>query len=556
MIRDRSEFGLPINLWLNKEDAYVGLLLSSLVINLLGLIFPICVLQFYDRVIPHNSGGTLAAMVCVILLALAAETALKIMRSYVSSWSSARFTFNMGTQLFKSLLYSDYSQFKQNTAGIYVDKFNSAESIREYYCGQNLTLLVDAPFILVYLILMFFISPVVACVPTVLIIYMIFMGVRSANLTSKKLEDKTNMSEVKSKFLIEMLTGIHTIKALGMEEQFLRRFERLHQKEILSDYELIQRTSESTRTGALFSQLAVIATGFAGGIMVIYQDLTAGGLAASILLTGRLMLPATKLITYIEKRQQLNVAKEDLHFILNFTPEYPAGLEKIDNFQGDIEFKNVSFKYANTEKYILREVNLHIKPNEAVIVHGGIGSGKSTLLLLMSSLIKATEGIVAADGHDLKTLDLDSYRRHIAYMGQSGELFSGTILENLTLFQPDKYGNEAKELAKELGLHDIVESMPQAYDTLVGTGTVDILSKGHKQLILIIRALIHNPKLILFDEANLALDIDSDVKLRKFLFSKKGSCTLLLATYRPSLIAMGDRHIKVESGKVVEFKWQ
>ena len=176
-------------------------------------------------------------------------------------------------------------------------------------------------------------------------------------------------------------------------------------------------------------------------------------------------------------------------------------------------------------------------------------------MLLICSLYKVTDGNILIDGNDLKSLDLDSYRRNVAYMSDAGELFNGTILENLTMFDVDKYGEKAKELAISLGFHDIVEAMPQAYDTMVGTGTVDILSKGHKQQILIIRSLLHDPKLILFDEANLALDIDSDVKLRKYLLSLKGERTMVLSTHRPSLIAMADKHYNLVDGKLVEFSW-
>ena len=151
MNTDKYKFGLPINLWLTKEDAIVGLLLSSFLINVLGLIFPICVLQFYDRVIPHKSVSTLAAMVLLIIFSLVAELGLKVLRAYTSAWSSARFTYGMGRRLFHHLVYAELGQFKLNTAGLYLDRFNSAESIREYYCGQNLTLIVDVPFIFIYL---------------------------------------------------------------------------------------------------------------------------------------------------------------------------------------------------------------------------------------------------------------------------------------------------------------------------------------------------------------------------------------------------------------------
>ena len=401
---------------------------------MLGLIFPICVLQFYDRVIPHKSVSTLAAMVLLIILSLIAELVLKILRAYTSAWSSARFTYGMGQRLFRHLIYADLGQFKLNTAGLDLDRFNSAESIREYYCGQNLTLLVDVPFIFVYLILMCIISFYIACVPILIIIYMLFMSSIATERNFKKIEAKTSFSEAKSKFLIEMISGINTIKSFGMEEQFLRRYERLHKNEILSNYELIQRLSENTRSGALYSQMTVILSGFVGGVLVIYHVVSVGGLAASILIAGRLMLPVTKLITYLEKRKELIIAKEDMHFIMDFKAEYERGLPKIDTVRGEIDLVNVSYKHPEADQYIFKEINLHIAAYETVVFHGPLGSGKSTLLLLIGALYKPTEGKVKVDDHDLSKIDLDSYRNKIAYIASSGELFTGTILENLTLF--------------------------------------------------------------------------------------------------------------------------
>ncbi len=555
MIDSRSKFGLPVRSWLTREDALVGLLLSSFVINLLGLVFPVCVLQFYDRIIPNKSNSTLVAMVCIILAALALEALLKVLRAYVSSWSSARFTYNMGRLLFNRLLYADLGQFERNTAGLYVDKFNSAESIREYYCGQNLIMLVDVPFIFIYIILMFCICPYMAVVPILIIVYMVMESLLASEKAYKNLESKTNMSEVKSRFLYEVLSGIHTIKALGMEEQFLRRYERLHQREINSNYELIQRMSQSNRSGALYSQLGVILTVSMGGILVINHYLSVGGLAACILIVGKLMLPVTKLVVYLEKNKQIGIAKSDLAFIENIEPEYKPDAPVVDYIAGEIDMQNLSFKYPESEEYIFQDINLHINPNEFIVLHGASFAGKSTLLQLMAGLYKPSSGVITVDGLNLCDINIDSYRCNIAYMPDAGELFSGTILENITIFETERYAERAKQLAKELGIHNFIEALPQSYNTQIGTGTVDLLSKGHKQVLLIIRTLLNDPHLIIFDEANLALDIESDVRLRKFLLSKKGKCTLVLVTHRPSIMQMADKHYKLENGKLTEFGW-
>lgn len=556
MFEDRSEFAMPVKSWLTKQDAFIGLFMSSFVINMLGLVFPICVLQFYDRVIPHKSNGTLALLVGLIVLALVLETTLKILRAYVSSWSGARFTFNMGNMLFKKLLFTDLSAFEKHTAGEYLDKFNSAESLREFYCGQNLVMIVDLPFVLIYFILMFVINKYMIIMPLIVIAAMFIITYFDSTKTFKKLEGKKNITEAKSRFLIEMISGIHTLKALGMEEQFLRRYERLHHGEISTNYEMIQRTSQSSRMSSLYSQLAVIFTVSLGGVLVINHSLSVGGLAASILLVGKIMQPVTKLVSFVERKQTIGIAKQDLDFIMSFKPEYKIGLNKVESIKGDIELRNVSFKYTGADKYVFKDISLHVMPNEVVVIHGEGFSGKTTLLLLVCSLFKPDEGSVLIDGVNVKDLDLESLRRKIAFMPDSGELFDGTILENLTLFEPELYADKAKEIAKAVGLHDVIEAMPNSYNTAVGTGTVDLLSKGHKQLILIVRTLINDPKIILFDEANIALDIDTDVKLRKYLMAQKGKCSMILITHRPSLLEMADKHLKLENGRLVDFKWK
>jgi len=556
MFENRSELALPVESWLTKEDAFIGLGLSSFVINMLGLVFPVCVLQFYDRVIPHKSAGTLTLMICLILVCLVLETVFKIMRAYVSSWASARFTYNMGRKLFHRLIYTDLTSFEQKTAGSYLDKFNSAESIREYYCGQNLIMLIDLPFALIYLVLIFFISKYMLVMPVLVILVMFALAAMTTEKTHEKLQNKISMAEVKDKFLVEMITGIHTIKALGMEEQFMRRYERLHQKEIANNYELIQRVSESERSGNLFSQLAVVFSVSLGGILVMKHALTVGGLAASILLIGKIMPPMTKVVSYMERKNNLAIAMEDMKTIMSLQPECAENLRQLTNFSGDINFQGVSFRYEPNSKAVLQDINLHIKANETIVLHGDEGSGKTSLLQLMSSLISSTTGTILIDGQDMKQVDLESYRRKIAFMTDGGELFSGTIMDNLTLFESDRYSDQAIAISKEIGLHDIIEKMPNAYNSEVGTGTVDLLSKGNKQQILIVRSLLNNPGLLLFDEANVSLDIDSDVKLRKFLASKKGKCTIVLVTHRPSLLEMADKHYKLEAGKLVDFKWK
>jgi ATP-binding cassette subfamily C protein LapB len=556
MLDNSSEDIMPVRSWLTAKDAYIGLLLCSFIINVLGLVFPICVLHFYDRIIPHKSIGTLVAMICLILCAFALEATMKILRSYVSSWASERFTFNMGKKLFHRLLYSDLADFEKNSAGEYLDRFNSAESLREYYCGQNLTMLVDLPFVSVYIILMFVINRNMGIMPTIVVLLMFLTSSIFNAKTLKQLKLKKDITEAKSKFLIEMISGIHTIKALAMEEQFMRRYERLHQTEIYSNYELIQRLSQSSRSAGFYSQLGVVLTAAQGGLMVMHHSLSVGGMAACILLVGKIMQPVASLISFMERKQNIIIAKNNYEFIMSFKPEYKEKLDTLDDFQGGVEIRNLSFKYSGSDNYIFKGLNLKVAPRETIVIHGDGFSGKTTIMYLICSLYKPKEGDIFFDGVNVNDVDLERLRRQIAFMPSDGELFDGTIMDNLTLFQKEEYSHEAIEICKSIGLHQTIENMPNSYNTEVGNGTVDLLSKGHKQQVLIVRALVGSPKIILFDEANVALDIDSDVQLRKYFLSIKGNATMILVTHRPSLLEMADKHYRLIDGKLEAFEWK
>jgi ATP-binding cassette subfamily C protein LapB len=293
-----------------------------------------------------------------------------------------------------------------------------------------------------------------------------------------------------------------------------------------------------------------------GAVLVIDGALTVGGLAACTMLAGRSMQPLQKAVGVWTRFQSIRIARERLAKIFEMKPEAPLGLPQLPKVQGAIEFQNVSFNYGKNRDgqplpNILADVNLRIEPGETVGLAGGNASGKTTFLYLMMGVLGPSGGRVLVDGNDISQFDPVSVRTQIAYLPQQAALFNGTLLENITMFQKDKEA-VALDMARLLGLDNVVAHMPLGYDTKVGEGVGDSLPRGIKQRIAIARALVEKPHILLFDEANTAMDGAGDAMLRRLLERLKRHVTLVLVTSRPSLMSLADRVYDLADGHVTE----
>lgn len=547
---------IPTKLWLTKVDIAIGLVLSTFLINLLQLVFPIAILQVYDRVIPNDSYETLIVLCTIIISSLLLELVLRIGRSYVSSWAAARYAYNVGGYCFNKIKNADLLDFDKTSPGVYLERYNSVHAMKNYLCGKNLEIIIDFPFSCVYVILLGFINYYLLLIPLAMIGVLGISTYKSSKRSRDHFHKKQFSNQVKSKFLIEMFSGIHTIKALGMEEQILRRYERLQKQNIKNQYDFVKHVGESGRNYNFISQMGLILVASIGAILVINQKLSAGELAASILVSGRVMQAVTKLLSFYGNIDRFESLKEDLDSILTLKPEQEKTGKKLKDFKGNVELREVCFHHEGDDEHGLKSVSMKVSQGEMVALHGGGHSYKSTLLAIISGLIKPHSGQLLLDGEDSSDVDIYSIRENISLIQQEERIFKGTILENLTLFRNAEYGEKAKKMAHLLGLDRVINSMSKGYDTLIGATTIDMLSKGNEQQIFLIRSLVSSPKVILFDEANTAMDITTDNLLKQYLEQLKGQCTIIMVTHRPSLLKLADRHIMLDKGATSDHDWR
>lgn len=533
--------------------ARFDVLAASLTLNILALALPVVILQTYDRILPNNSRDTLLMLVLGIGVVLIFDAALRLGRSYVTGWAAARFQYQRGQQAIAWLLRSKLPSFEKDAAGAYLDRLHALDTLRDFYSGQAMLALVDLPFALLFLCLVAYLGGMLVLVPVFLLVAFSLLAWRSGTRLRNAVAARSAVDDRRYNFIIEVLTGIHTIKSLGMEALMTRRYERLQQSCAAAGYDVNRLSGEAQALSALFSQLSLISVAGIGSLVVIDGGMTMGGLAACTLLAGRSLQPLLRAMGIWTQFQNIRVARENLQRIYEVEPESVTTLPAMPRISGALKLSGVRFGYHDDEGPLLFDgLDLQVKAGEVVGICGENGSGKSSLLWLVMGLIQPLAGTVRMDGHDPSRFAADSVRSQIAYIPQHGVLFQGSILENLTSFRGDDFVEPAIETATRLGLDEVVARMPQGYQTRVGNTSFDAVPGGIKQRIAIARALVSRPRIILFDEANSSLDGAGDAHVRQLLGELKGDRTILLVSHRPSLLKLADRIYDIHDGRLHE----
>ena len=532
------------------------LVIASIFINILALAMPLTLLQVYDRIIPNSADGTLIMLIIGVGTALLLEACLRQGRSYVSGWMAARFEHLAGVAATERMLNVSIVEYERQGSGVHLERFNALGPLKELYGGQMILSLWDFPFALLFLFAIYFLAGQLVLVPIALIVLFVISALFVGRKLRGALEQRMMADDRRYSFIIEVLGGIHTVKGLAMEEQMIRRYERLQETCASADYNVALHSSSASATGALFSQLVLFCIVGYGATFVIDGVLTVGGLAACTMLAGRSMQPMQKLVGTWTRFQSIEIARERVEKIFAMKEEKPANLPELPPIRGDIVLDGLTFSYGKNKDGddlppLFNEVSVSIEQGETIGITGAGSSGKTTLLYLIMGILAPSGGRVLVDGNDLRDYQASSIARQIAYLPQDGVLFNGTILENITMFRDDKI-DDGLDISRLLGLDSVVAHMPHGYDTPVGDGAGDKLPKGIKQRIAIARALVDKPRILLFDEANAAMDSAGDATLKNLLERLKGRVTLILVTPRPSMLNLSDRIFDIKDGRLVQ----
>ena len=527
-------------------------LLCSLCINMLALALPMVILQIYDRIIPNQAVDTFLFLMIGLAVVVLMDTLLKIFRSLILGWEGARFDHRESLKAMNHILDADSIEFDSHSAGYYLDKMQALEQIQEFYSSQSVLLMMDFPFVVIFLVLIWIIAGPLIAIPIALLGLFVVVSFLTGRNLQRALETRMTMEDRRQNFIIEALRGVHTIKSMAMEPFMQRRYERLQSQSADSVYDLSRINSVVQGIGATFSQIAVVIFVGIGSLSVVDGDLTMGALAAGTMLSSRVLQPGLRAMGFWTQFQSVRLASKKIGQLFALAQERKDGYRSEEGLRGEITLQDVSFKYPGQERNLLESVNLRIGAGEAIGITGSNGSGKSTLINLMSGFLKPDRGRILLDGRDIQDYDLELLRSQIGIAPQKGILFEGTILDNLTLYREGEAADQAIELAQMLGLGEIIASLPEGLDTRVGGAAVDTLSEGVRQKIVLVRSLVGHPKIMLLDDANANFDIKNDNKFLRAVQNFKGDRTMVIVSHRPSFLRICDRQFALRDGRLIE----
>ena len=521
-------------------NSAIDLIAASAAINVLSLAVPLALMQVYDRIIPAKSEDTLIWLVTGAGIALILEGAIRGCRGVVSGWIGSRFEHLVGCEAVDRVLKCRIDEFEKFGLGVHLDRLNAVGTLRGFYGGQVFQAMLDLPFAALFLAAIWMLAGSLVLVPLgALGLFALTVLVAKYRFEASRRQQVT-LNDRRFNFVIELLTGIHLLKAQSMEEQMLRRHERLQASSAEANMDVSRWGSLPSSLGSGFSQIAVFGIVGMGGLAVINGDLTMGGLAACTLLAGRSVQPVQSVANFWLRFSNAEIARSQLAELVKMERETEKGTPPLpEDIIGSIEFQNVSFRYREDRPLVLEDVSLEIKARTTVGFLAASSSGTTTLSYLILGALRPTSGRVFIDDFGLDKWDRSNLAGRIEYVAQNATVFSGSILDNISMFRHDKAGL-ALDVAEMLELDDMVALLPQGYETRVDAQSANFMPSGLIQRICIARALVERPRIIVFDKTGGSMDIESENVFERLLNRLHGVCTVIIISNNHRMLAAAD----------------
>jgi ATP-binding cassette subfamily C protein LapB len=523
-------------------------LAASVFINLLSLALPLGMLQVYDRIVPHSATATLTYLMIGIGCALAMETILRIARSHVVAWSAMKLAWKANLDAASRIATAPAKLVDAQPVARWIQRLQAVAAISEFNISAAPLVLIDLVFVAIFIALLVAISGWIAAVP--LAIFLIF-GVaaieRGRALRRATAERMATEAKIRD-FLIEALNGIVTVKALGTEQQILRRFERLSEQAAGCTRDVVRLADDAQSFGSMISIFTQIATSTVGAILAVNGDISIGVVACSTMLAGRVIQPLLRLVAAWNEIQGVIVSEAIAKPIFDLPTSNNLSIPspEANRSPARLVFENVSFAHGQKAP-ILIGANLEVPPGEIIAITGKDNIGKSTVARLAAGQLIADAGQVLIDGVTVSIAEART-RGLVALVDHQHATIRGSVLDNLTLFRAEQI-EAARAAARAIDLEGDINRLPRGYDTRLGEAASETLPVGFLQRVAIARAIANHPRLLILDEANGSFDYGSDQALGKGLLELKGRITIVLVTNRPSFAAIADRRFTLIDGK-------
>lgn len=528
-------------------------LVASFFLQLFALVTPLFFQVVTDKVLTHRGFTTLDVLVIGLITVSIFETVLGALRTYVFSHTTNRIDVELGARLFRHLIALPIGYFEARRAGDSVARVRELENIRNFLTSSALTLVIDLAFTFVFLAVMFYYSPLLAWIVVGSFPFYIALSAGVTPIFRQRLERKFDRGAENQAFLVESVSGIQTLKAMAIEPQMQRRWEEQLAGYVGSSFDVLSLGNWTSQAVQFISKIVTALTLYFGAHLVIEGQLTVGELIAFNMLAGRVAQPVLRLAQLWQDFHQARISIARLGDILNTTPEptFDASRAALPPIQGSVTFEHIDFRYRIDAPLALHDVSLKVMAGQVIGIVGPSGSGKSTLTKLLQRLYVPEAGRVLIDGIDLTVADVAWLRRQVGSVLQENVLFNRSIRDNIGLADPGMPIERIIAAAELAGAHEFILGLPDGYNTVVGERGAS-LSGGQRQRIAIARALVTNPRILIFDEATSALDYESESIIQRNMRRISAGRTVFIIAHRLSAVRHADRIITIEGGRLVE----
>ncbi|MFH4435233.1 type I secretion system permease/ATPase [Vibrio diabolicus] len=537
-------------LWQSKR-IYRDVLIASLLINLFAVAAPLFTRLVYDKVVPNLAFETLWVLASGIFVVFLFDFILKSLRNYFIDVAGKKSDILISSKLFSKVM-GIRMESKPPSVGAFARHLQEFESIREFFTSATVSALIDLPFAILFLVIIWLMAGDLVYVPMVGVVILIVHSLLIQGPLRRSIEEGSRLASQKYANLIESLAGLETVKMLSAQSQFQYRWEEAVAH--MANWNIkSRRITDSIQNAAGFVQQSSNVGMIILGVYLIAEgELTMGGLIAATMLSGRAIGPLVQLSLLSTRYNQAKSSMTIINQVMEMPDEQEEGKRYIHRpiIQGKIEIDRVTFHYPDSPVASIRNISLTINPGEKVAIIGRIGSGKTTLERLIMGLYKPTEGHVRIDDTDIAQLHHVDVRRNIGCVPQDSNLFFGSIRDNITLGRPLTDDRDVLDAANRAGVTAFTQSDPAGLERQVGEGGA-MLSGGQRQAVTIARAFLGRPPVLLMDEPTSAMDNRSEMHIKHQLSQLKPSETLILITHKTSMLDIVDRVIVMEKGSII-----
>jgi ATP-binding cassette, subfamily C, bacterial LapB len=531
---------------------YSEVLLASFLVNIFALVIPLFTMNVYDRVVPNNAIDTMWVLASGVAVVFIFDMLLKTLRSYFIDVANKHSDLELSATIFQQVLGLSMEN-RPRSVGSLANTVQSFEVFRDFITSSTMTVLVDLPFVCIFLFVIYLIGGNLFLVPFIVIPIIFIIGLLLQWPLIRLTRKAYQFSSEKQATLFESLSAIETVKTTGAESILQSRWEKIINEASKNSMHLRFVSNTSISITNLAQQIATIAVVIFGVYKISEGEITTGALIACTILTGRALAPMAQVSTLFTRYFQSVNALESLNKIMQLETDVNEETRFLHRpaLKGDVEFRQVCFHYKDEEINAIDKINFKIKVGERVAIIGRVGSGKSTIGKLILKLYTPTDGTILLDGTDYKQINPDDLRQQIGYVPQDVVLFYGSVRDNICVGAPfihDDYLIKAAEIA---GVTQFTNNHPKGFDRQVGEKGAE-LSGGQRQAIAVARALIQNPNMLLLDEPTSAMDDNNERQIKKHLQEYlTDKHTLILITHKISMLELVDRIIVLENGKII-----